>query len=1456
MTGIRRRRWLTSTILCTVALLALRDAIAVAMIERLGSRLLENRLTIGQFHSGLRQITIESICLADPAGELPPLVTVDRIEILPSLLRGLRDGVWASTVTVQRPQLTLSLDAQGRLLNRLPASDPDAPPVDFDLKIPLEQLLVDDARLTLLQDGRQPLSLTGGSLRLQTSKQANVLVARIADLLGATVELTTRVDPLSFAGQSQLKLTTLDGNWERWSQLPLLPQPTRQLLTDRLTELGLADLHGSIDARVQIEHPAEPHRNLTQHHASITATLRNVHAATSGPLIDTARLRLTHSPQQTDVMIDAQTLSGKVQFGATTHLGGLLRQWQQSPAMPLLDRLQTLHQPLTCDWRTEASDCDLQPLVNLFRDRLPADWLAAGVHLHWSGHGRASLAGRNRLMDQAGQTGSGHPANQRTPGEPDGSAAVVAVFDASWDCRATEPFVLLTMTDAPPAPADSQPSGLAAAPASAGTLRIAGPQSSSLALTAQGQFPLADPRQISGTATAEAGITPYDLRQLDGWFRQRQASHAATTDKPAATAIEPSLHGTVHWHAALTTPLQWDRIAAEGRAASQLTINDLSGWQLKSDDVRLGLTFQNGQIEATTGDLSLHSQQHNDLVLRARGSLQTELHSVQTELPSGRAELRSGRAAAPTVQPLAASPLQASLDVDLPSLQALAAAIGQSSLGLAGDLSASVRLQNRLNTVAQMTAWLGDFSLRLHQPMILGETLDDAQLHGRLQDGWFSLQPLDYRWRETRFQLAASGDWSGLIRDRQATLNGRFTADPLQLHDIATLAARFSSRPLPLRGRAQINGQFSLATAASPASPSPASPTATDPPAPAPAPASPLTATASGQVQLLDASFDGTAIQQADLQWRFADRRLQLSSHSDQFFGGSYRANFELDQLDWQQASLVGQMDNVQLRQLAQLSPTPLPPGASINGSISGTARLVGIADPTTLSGQLTLRSDGVTLNHLPVEIADGRLIIRSGDVQALLRGRASDGPISFQGATQLGPLLLALQQSPQRWETLPVDAELAIDRVSLERLTQLLQLDRRQFPVQGHASVRVVRGPAQRRDGQLVDATVSLEDLRWQRMQLSPRLTAHLDVTPTLVRLRSVEGQIADGRVQASGEVRLAAVPDGQLDLSVHRVSLRRAAAPFLGPSLPVGGTADLAVRARLGRTLSGNVRLAANHVTAAGVAIPRVRLPLDWSYGLASKTARWRSRGGVVDAGNGQVRIATDGSFNRLLDLNLTAELARIDTSRLLVGNSPSAGVLDGKVTLSAKRARSLKQFSGTFDVDLSQVKVMAMPVIADLQQLTALPSLTTLARDPARDGGFVTGRFANGVVTIDQLALRQHNVQVLMEGTSTLDGRLSLQLVASTGDQSPTEGLTSLIDSPLMLAAPAPVALLAKANEMMKNRVVHVHVAGTAQRPILQLQPGKTLTQDAIRFFLVGNLGAPLAHAATSNNANKRR
>ena len=234
----------------------------------------------------------------------------------------------------------------------------------------------------------------------------------------------------------------------------------------------------------------------------------------------------------------------------------------------------------------------------------------------------------------------------------------------------------------------------------------------------------------------------------------------------------------------------------------------------------------------------------------------------------------------------------------------------------------------------------------------------------------------------------------------------------------------------------------------------------------------------------------------------------------------------------------------------------------------------------------------------------------------------------------------------------------------------------------------------------------------------------------------------------------------------------------------------------------------------------------------------------------------MTTDGSYRRHLDMNLIAEVSHVDTARLMTNRSNGAGIIDGRATLQARRANSLEHVSGTFGFKLSQVEALQIPVLSEVAQAIELPTISGMSKRDSQDGGVVRGRLSGQVIYVDEIAIQQSNVQVLVDGKSTIDGRLDLDLTASTGETSPTEGLVSMLHSPLMLAAPAPVALIAKANEAMKDRVVNVHVGGTIARPLVKVQPAKTLTQDAIRFFLSSSVGSSVAGAAMQSRNQKRR
>jgi hypothetical protein len=195
----------------------------------------------------------------------------------------------------------------------------------------------------------------------------------------------------------------------------------------------------------------------------------------------------------------------------------------------------------------------------------------------------------------------------------------------------------------------------------------------------------------------------------------------------------------------------------------------------------------------------------------------------------------------------------------------------------------------------------------------------------------------------------------------------------------------------------------------------------------------------------------------------------------------------------------------------------------------------------------------------------------------------------------------------------------------------------------------------------------------------------------------------------------------------------------------------------------------------------------------------------------------------------MTLTAQARRIDTGKLTHVNSSSAGVIDGTVRLRARRADSPKDFVGQFHITLSQAKAMEMPVLSDMTRFTNfVPS--------SSDGdGTIRGRIGGGIVYLDQMQLSAANARILVNGTATFAGRLDMDVTASTGQEGPADALLEFADSPIMLAAPAPVVLIAKANKALKNRVVHVQVSGTAASPQLRLNPGKQLGQQAIQFFL---------------------
>ncbi|WP_186775681.1 AsmA-like C-terminal region-containing protein [Rubripirellula tenax] len=914
-----------------------------------------------------------------------------------------------------------------------------------------------------------------------------------------------------------------------------------------------------------------------------------------------------------------------------------------------------------------------------------------------------------------------------------------------------------------------------------------------------GSLPIADPEKIQGTIHGQFDCPEFLLAPLARFSTLNSVQQLRDLD------------GKVAIHGEFASPLDISKIVERCVASGHVTTTDVRAAGLRLQDGDLSLKVTDGIVHATTGELFVLEPHSGEVVARGSAMAQTTI----------------------TTSDLMKSPLVTRFDAEVVSLPRVMRLVGQNDRGFDGSVAVHASSEVTCDQVANIAAWTADASVSGSGIRIAGEKLDSFVAVAKLRDGIVAVPPTEIHYRSTKFHYVAQADLREAISAGQLQIDGAFTVAPISIGELAKAASRFSRTPLPATGDANARGDFHLTTA-------------------------PLAFRAEGIANLKNATYAGRSIGTAKLDWMFDETALQLTSRSENFFGGRYVATATMRELDWSTAEVASTFEGVQAAKIAAMLPGDMasPSKMPVAGTISGGARFTSLADLTKLNGSAWFRTNAFSAHDVPVEVQRCVTHFKDGHVSATCNGMAAEG--TFQGAasTTISDVIEFASERELRLSQLPVLADFQLNRVSAERLIMAAGLNRREVPIQAAANLTLVRDISTRDSGAICDVVASVEDVRWKQYRLSPLLTANLRVKPDRVVLRELKGQFADGRVTGRAEVRLGSALDGHFEFAATRVNLRRATEALADSSARISGSGDVSIRGRLGRTITGEARLGANHITASGISVPRVRMPLEWSYTLDSNSARWRCRGGVIEAGNGEVRITTDGSYNRNLNVNCIADISRVDTSRLMVGKSAGAGIVDGRVTIKANRATSIQNVSGDFDFELSHVKALEVPVLSNLTQMIKLPDVTGFGSGPTVDGGVVRGRLSGPVIYVDEIALQQSNVQVLVEGRATIDGRLDLNVTASTGSTSPTDGLMSMLDSPLMLAAPAPVALLAKANEAMKDRVVNVHVGGTAARPMMKIQPAKALTQDALRFFLSSTVGGQIADASTRSNNQQQR
>ena len=568
------------------------------------------------------------------------------------------------------------------------------------------------------------------------------------------------------------------------------------------------------------------------------------------------------------------------------------------------------------------------------------------------------------------------------------------------------------------------------------------------------------------------------------------------------------------------------------------------------------------------------------------------------------------------------------------------------------------------------------------------------------------LSPCNIRWRDTICNLAGSGD----LRD-EARAAIRFTAGPVALRDVSDLASRFSNRPLPISGTATATGGINLDLRQ-------------------------LDFSAGGDLTLSDALYANTRIGDARLRWEANPHVAKLRSVSDDFLGGSYAVDASLQSLDWTKTTVAASGHNIQIKRLASVLGNQLPVAGFIDGSI----RLHSIGELESLRADGWVRTREASFAGTPIELQTTELTVGEGLANVAMRGAAFDGTLIGDVNTKLADLSAWIQSEPKQIHELPVFGRVQAKTIAVKRALAAFDKKRSLAPLSGKLNIVCIRDQASANKGLLANVDCSSENVRWNQAVMSKRLKASVAIYPTRLEVNNIEGQFADGNLSGDVKLYLARVPSGEFRFDAKLINLRRALAPIPGISRSVSGAVSVSMSGRLGSTSTATAKVHASNITVGDVAIRELRLPVVCSFQSQSSKVHWHSRGGSLNVGGGSVGISSEGRLtNGLATMATSVDIRRVDTAKLMRGKSVSAGIIDGNVNIQSKRARTAKDLTGRFHLELSRIQSLELPGFGVVHAAgEAADHLRAIPHQ--EDGGTIDGRLAGGLLHVDNACVVQ--------------------------------------------------------------------------------------------------------------------
>jgi uncharacterized protein involved in outer membrane biogenesis len=589
----------------------------------------------------------------------------------------------------------------------------------------------------------------------------------------------------------------------------------------------------------------------------------------------------------------------------------------------------------------------------------------------------------------------------------------------------------------------------------------------------------------------------------------------------------------------------------------------------------------------------------------------------------------------------------------------------------------------------------------------------------------------------------------------------------------------------------------------------------------------PFKLAASGDASTAGLKVNTFHVSSGKLHWETDGARVNLTNLDVRLYGGAVTGTAILPLQEQIAGTVSLKLAKLEARELVKDLAVPIKVDGQIDGVLKGTFPPVADGKTRTANFDLDVTAPKLRVQNIPTEKLHGKVDYKDGAFDYKLEGKTLGGTFDLEGQI---PGAAVKKESKK--------GRLRIENVSVSRLAEALNLQDA-LPLTGRLSIELDfthETPSRQPTG---SGRLRIANLRLRGTPLATEVDGELQLSDGLLRLREIGGEIAQGRFRASLAYNFNEPTRSRFSLALDNVEASELLAPWLGDRIK--GPLNARIRAALGAEWRGTIDLELARGEVFGLEVTQWRLPAEFTYAASSglaqidiyETSATVARGRVV----GKATLSWDTSLR--VEGNLRFSGVDVQTFlRQTIGPSElGGGQMTGRFEFAGSNVRSVNDLTGNLMATFSQAQALQLPILRQVAPYVGMGPSTTFQR------GDLRSRLDRGVFRIQQLALEGGKLQLHVNGTVSLEGRLNLGVVAKTGDVgAPVLGV---IATRIPIAGPVPQLVLQEASVVLARRVIYLEVSGTTHNPVIRLRPLPLLTDEVVRFFLNrSNLPVPLS------------